>query len=271
MQGKGVKSGIFNYNSFSKNKKGQVTIFIIIAVIVVAIISLIFVFWPKVKSQTSGVENPVAYIQACIYDDLQNSVEKVSLQGGNLEPEHYYLYQDNKIEYLCYINTDFEACTVQQPLLKQHIESEIKIAIENKVQSCFSDLEASYKDRDYDTSLTPGTTEVEILPGKIAVTLNHEFTLTKGETSKFVTFNVVVDKELYDLVKIATSIITWESSGQDVDTTVYMDYYPNIKPEKVVRGDGTHVYVLTNRDTEDKFYFATRGLVQPPGYGSINA
>ena len=271
MQGKGVKSEIFNYNSFSKNKKGQVTIFIIIAVIVVAIGLLIFFIFPKIKSQASSLENPEAYIQACIHDNLKDALDLTSSQGGSIAPENYYLYQGHKIEYLCYINTFYLPCIVQRPFLKQHIELELQTAISEKVQSCFNDLKVSYERAGYDVLLTPGTTEVQIIPDKVVATFNHDLTTTKGSnTAKYVSFNVVLDSKIYDLLGITNSIIDWESTYGDVETTTYMNYYHNLKVEKLNQEDGSTIYILTNRDTEDKFQFASRSVAWPPGYGSVN-
>jgi hypothetical protein len=44
-----------------------------------------------------------------------------------------------------------------------------------------------------------------------------------------------------------------------------MLYYPNIKIEKKKLGEGSTVYILTNRETLDKFVFASRSVVIPAG------
>ena len=46
-----------------------------------------------------------------------------------------------------------------------------------------------------------------------------------------------------------------------------MTYYPWLKVEKILRDDGTKIYILTDRNTGDKFEFAVRSVAWPPGYG----
>jgi hypothetical protein len=36
--------------------------------------------------------------------------------------------------------------------------------------------------------------------------------------------------------------------------------------EKKKQGDGTTVYILTDRDTDEKFYFASRSIAIPAGF-----
>ena len=130
-------------------KKGQVTIFIIIAILIVAVGLIIFFVFPKIKTTQADTTNPVAFIEACIKDDIEDAIEKVSLQGGSIEPENYYLYQDDKIEYLCYTNEFYLPCLVQRPMLKQHIENEIENEILEETQKCFQSLKSSYEDQGY--------------------------------------------------------------------------------------------------------------------------
>jgi hypothetical protein len=48
-----------------------------------------------------------------------------------------------------------------------------------------------------------------------------------------------------------------------------MIYYPSLKVEKKKQGEGSTVYILTDRDTDEKFYFAVRSLAIPPGFIEI--
>jgi len=249
------------------SKRGQVTIFIIIAIIIIALGALIYLVYPQIKSAIKAeYKNPGAFIQDCIEDEIEENVEKLSLQGGSIDPEHYFTYNDINIEYLCYTNQNHDTCIIQQPLLKSHIESEIKNAIEDKAEACFQDLKESYEDRGYDVNLRAGETIVELLPERIVTTFTHQLTLTKGESEQYDIFRVVLDNNLYELVSIANSIIEWEATYGDADPRIYMTYYHDLKVEKNLRDDGTKIYVLTNRDKGNKFQFVSRSLVFTPGH-----
>jgi len=248
-------------------KRGQVTIFIIIAIVIVALAVLFYFLLPQIETTTGFDEqNPGAFIQTCIEDKINDAVETVSLQGGSINPEHYFTYNNVKIEYLCYTNENYKTCVVQQPLLKQHIESEIKDEIQPDVVNCFNVLKDSYERRNYNVQMEPGVTTVELLPKRVVTNFNYIVTVSKGETKRYDSFNVILNNNLYEFVVIANSIIEWETSLGKADPRTYMTYYPDLKVELNLRDDGTRIYVLTDRNTGNKFQFASRSLVFPPGF-----
>lgn len=251
-----------------KNKRGQVTIFIIIAIVIVAGGILVFSFWPQIKSAFTGSStNPEAFIQECVEDELADAVELVSLQGGSANPTTgFYTYEGSKIEYLCYQNQAYaSSCVVQQPFLKQHIESEIETKISDAVNSCFNSMQESFEKKGYDVSLTSGDLKVELLPGKVVATMNRELTLTKGDSERYDEFVIVFNNKLYEFVAIANSIIDWESEYGDCETTVYMGYYHWLVLEKLKQTDGTKIYILKDKSNEDVFKFASRSRILSGG------
>lgn len=260
---------LWNKQVLSKSKHAQVTIFIIVAVAIVAVGILIFLLSPQLRTSLGfAEENPPEFIQNCIEKKIENSVNKLSLQGGSLTPEHYIMYDNEKIEYLCYTTEYYKTCVMQQPMLKEHIESEIKEEIEEEIKKCFDDLEESYMKKGYIVNLKRGATDVELLPEKIVTEFNYPLTLTKGDSKNYNSFRVVVDNNLYELVSVANSILNWEARYGDAETTVYMNYYHDLKVEKKKQSEGSTVYILTDRNTGDKFQFASRSVAWPPGYGT---
>lgn len=260
-EGKGV-------NILPKSKHAQVTIFIIIAVIVVSLIALIYSFYPQIKAGFSFEEkNPPSYIQTCIEESIEEIVDKLSLQGGTLVPQNYVTYKNEQIEYLCYTNEYYKPCVMQKPMLKESIESEIENEIKEEVGVCFNSMKESYQKKGYSLNLKEGETKIELLPQKIVSTFNYSLVMTKGEESeKYDIFRVVLNNNLYELISITNSILDWEATYGDAETTFYMDYYHNLRVEKLKQTDGTTIYILTDRDKGDKFQFASRSIAWPPGY-----
>lgn len=247
-----------------KFKRGQVTIFIIIAVFIVALGVLIYMFYPQIKTTMRAEEKtPQGFIQFCIEDKIKETVNTLSLQGGSVEPEFYTLYANEKVEYLCYTNEYYRTCVVQQPMLKKHIENEIKKNIKNEAENCFNSLRESYEKKGYDVQLEEGETNVELLPKRIVATFNKKLTLTKGETERHEKFNVVINNNLYELVAIANSIIEWETTLGEADPSIYMTYYRDLKIEKISMPDGSKIYIITDRNIGNKFQFASRSQVWP--------
>lgn len=250
-----------------KRKKAQVTIFIIIGIVIIGFGVLIYAFYPQIKSAFGFEEkDPYSFMQSCLEDELKNIVKTISLQGGSLEPNFYFTYKGEKIEYLCYAESYYKTCVIQQPMLKRHIESEIKKEIKEEVNACFDDLKKSFEKRAYDVVLEENDFSVELLPEKIIILSNNSLFLKKDESKEYKSFKIFINNNLYETVSIVNSILEWETRYGDAETTSYMDYYPNLKVEKKKQSEGTTIYILTNRKTQDKFQFASRSIAWPPGY-----
>jgi hypothetical protein len=260
------KSSLCNFPK--KNRRGQVTIFIIIAIAVVAVGVMVFIFYPQIQTTLGAQEqNPESYIQTCIENEITNSVNKLSVQGGSINPGSYLLYQDNKVEYLCYTNEYYKPCTVQEPALTSHIESEIETDINTKAEDCFNSMVSSYERQGYTVDLKRGDKIVQLLPQRIVTTFNYSMTLTKGtDVQKYDSFIVMMDNNLYELSAIANNIVEWETAYGDAEISTYMTLYHNLKVEKNLVESGTKIYIITDRNTGNKFQFATRGQVWPAGY-----
>lgn len=261
---------------FSKTKRAQVTIFIILGVIIVAIGALIYFLYPQIKSTFIKSNDPQSFIQTCLEDSVNQAIANISMQGGSINPQNYYSYynpdmlQVYKVEYLCYTNQYYLNCTVQQPLLMSHVESEILKKIQPTVSSCFSSLQSNYQRQGYSVNLINGNTTVNILPGKVVVTLNNQLTLTKGNTQRFDQFNILINNNLYQLIMVAYNIINSEASYGDTNVRLFMFYYHDLIVQQTLQSDGTKIYILKNQNTGDIFQFATRSVVWPAGYGINN-
>ena len=252
---------------YRKEKRGQVTIFIIIAILIVGVAILFYFVIPKAETTTVFNEkNPSSFIQACLEDKIEDTAETVSLQGGSLAPEHYFTYNSINIEYLCYTNENYETCVIQQPLLKQHAESEIENEIREDVVNCFNALKESYEEKNYNVEMKIGKTTIELLPKRVVANFDYTLTVSKDQIDRYNDFSVILNNNLYELISIANSIIEWEATLGDADPRIYMALYPDLKVEKNLRDDGTKIYVLTDKNTENKFQFASRSLVFPPGH-----
>ena len=63
------------------NKRGQVTIFIILAVLIVALTALVYSFYPQIRSTfTSDVKNPNAFMEQCLEEDVENAIWVCAMQ-----------------------------------------------------------------------------------------------------------------------------------------------------------------------------------------------
>lgn len=251
------------------SKSGQVTIFIIIGIMIIAAAVVIYLLVPKAQTtNVFDVKNPQGFIQNCLGSTIDSKVRNISIQGGSANPDFYSMYQGNKVEYLCYTAEYYATCVVQRVLLQAHMESEIEKSIAGPVQDCFSKLVDNYKNEGYNANLQTGKTIVSLLPNKVLANFSgYVLNVSKGQSSRYGSFSVVLNNNLYELVNIANSIIDWESRFGDASPSIYMTYYRDVGVEKVVRQDGTKIYVLTDRSSGIELQFASRSGALPPGYG----
>mgnify|MGYP001565567547 FL=1 len=246
-------------------KRGQVTFFVIIALIIVAVVLVIFLF-PRLNVFVEEL-NPSSFLRTCIENDVKSSVNILSKQGGYFLPNNYYTYKGKRIQYLCYTDELYKPCIVQQPLLVSHVEEEIENQVKSKADQCVEELVKQYERRGFDVERRPSEINVDIIQGKIVVDFISPMTIRKESTQTFEKFAVGLDTELYELLMTAVSIIQYESTFGDSETTLYLQYYPNLRIDKIRRNDGNTIYKLSNVATKDEFTFASRSLVWPEGYG----
>ena len=247
-----------------ESKRGQVTIFIIIALIIVFILIIVFLGNNDFRSAFIS-KTPVEEVENCIQSSIVEGVEIIGKQGGTITPENYFMYKGNKIEYACYTEESFKACIVQKPILKNTVEQELKEFSDQRIKECLDSLKEGLERKGYEVSMKEPNVSIELVPNNILVNMDIDLSITRDGTENFKSIRAAIDSNIYNSVLIASSIVNWETRYGDSETLNYMLYYPSLKVEKKKQGDGTTVYILTDRDTNEKFYFATRSYVIPPG------
>jgi hypothetical protein len=249
------------------SKKAQLTIFVILALAIVIV--LIIIFFPQIKKGFIGV-TPEVDFKTCIENSVLPTLNQTLLRGGTLNPELYFVYENETLDYLCYTQEWYRPCVMQKPFLKREVENQLKIATQAKTSKCLSDLEQNLRNQGYNVKILGNKSlNIVIEPKRARVVINSKLQLEKdGTTSEYgeAYLNTNIKTEAYDLITLASSIQNFEARFGDTDTEVFMGFYPKIKIEKYKQEDGTKVFVLTHRDSKDKLQFATRSVAWPPGY-----
>ncbi|MEK6899351.1 MAG: hypothetical protein AABW79_04620 [Nanoarchaeota archaeon] len=248
-------------------KRGQVAIFVIVAIVLVGFVLALF-FLPQARVLLPGGESqdPGSFMRSCLKSKLEEGLGKLAEQGGSLNPSPSTSYQGKEIQYLCYTDENYLPCIVQKPLLVKSFQQELENYVRSDVKRCVSDLKSDYESRGYTVSSSSGDFNVSIIPGRISLELEEGITISKETTQTFKSFSATQSSELYNLLLIATSIVDFESKLGDSETTLYIQYYPELKIEKM-RRDADKIYTLTNVNSGESFTFATRSLVWPAGFG----
>ena len=241
-------------------KGGQVTIFIIIGIIIVAAI-LVFFLWIR---PTYFLEEGAALgFERCVEDVVKDAIGELEVKAGFADPEFTYDYNGEKLTYLCYTNAYYATCSVQVPFLKNVFDEQMELLIRDDVDACYASSIDDLKSKGY--SVTPGVVDYDVLIEPSVVRVEVDAPTVVG-SQQFARFNVKVNAPTYDMVMIATSILQFETKYGDADVSSMMEFYPDYIITKIKRGDGTTVYALEHKKLGNKFQFASKSLVWPAGY-----
>jgi hypothetical protein len=257
------------------NRSGQVTIFIIIAVIIVSVIVTFFIFKSGLISKIGGKpeENPAPFLESCIKDKVKEAVGILSMQGGYISNTLYkkFRFEDenvfHNISYLCYTPNYYLPCVNQEPLLIQHLKDEIKDYISEDVSGCFDKLTSSLNKRGYTVDAKYNGFDVDLTEGRVIINVDAKLVLTKtGETSTQENFNIIIPTDFYDMAVVAQEIVSQEARFCYFEYVGYMNLYPQWNIDKIRTSDSVTIYTIEDKETQEKFRFAVRGCVIPPGF-----
>jgi len=259
-----------------KSKKAQLTIFVIVAVLIVAI-ALFYFFVIKNKSiikQEILFKNPEAYIEKCARDAASNATNLLYDTGGYLNPKNFILYDNKKVVYLCYTRTYYTPCIVQEPLYIQHLQDEIDSYTTPRVKACFQYLKQEYEKRGYEVTMDDNPDVIITLkPNKVDINIkmdiNNELVIKKGdEVKRYEEFKTAFNSPIYNLANLAIEIFSQEAKYCHFSVLGYSLFYPDTKITVNTVGTGLQrgrVYTITDKYTNKKLYFAVRSCEIPPG------
>jgi len=242
------------------NKRGQVTIFVIIGIVIVAAL-LVFFLWvePTYISNRTGRLG----FEGCVGDAVEDSIERLGINAGYVDPDFTFMYRGQDIAYLCYTSEYHKTCTIQKPFLKQHFENEMSDFLRERISVCYDSSVDELLAQGYD--VTSGDVEYDILAEPGVVRVEIEAPTTVG-SQRFTRFNVETNTPLYEMLMIATSLLQYETKYGDSDVSEMMLFYPEYIIDKLKQSDGTTIYIIESKDFGTKFQFASRSVAWPPGY-----
>jgi len=253
-------------------KKSQVTVFIIIALmIVLAILLLFFVnYLPKMeRADDSNPQYTQATIESCTRQATEEAIRLLSIHGGDITAEGSVTYEDEQIAYLCYNSNFYETCVNQKPLLIEHIEKEITTFVTPRIDKCFSELEYKLRnDGRYDIEDSGKMyVKTSLFPKQVIVEIERKVTFAKGEeVRKFDDFKMIMIHPIYNLAKIASEIVNQNTAFCHFDLLGFMIMNPAYDITETITGNADKIYVVKERQTGQGFNFAIKTCPLPPGY-----
>ncbi len=256
----------------NKNKRGQLTILIILALIIVVVLALIIGFMQNKNAATVDYsEKPQAYIESCIRDVLQKAEGEILKANGypNIQ-DNYILYSSNyageKVPYLCKVSLFYTPCINQEPMIIEKIRKDMENLTRKDIEICFTELSTLLKKKGVEVNEDTTNFEINFLGDSISANINKKLTIKKGETTQiFEKFTAKIKSPLYALVDTARNIVNYESATCDFNSLNWELHNPDIQIRKFVSGEQTKIYTLIDKNSAKQFSFAVRTCVLPAG------
>jgi len=252
---------------FKINRRGQITIFIILALMILVALAIIFLLINPVKIDVYDENNPQASIESCVRESVEEALSILTPQGGDIVPKGSMRYEGEDITYLCYNPDFYKRCLSQRPLLVEHIEKEITDYITPRVNLCFNKLEDNLRSRYDDVEVGEMTLTTRLYPKQVVIEINKKISASRGDQSRtFERFRMNMVHPIYDLAKLSTEIANQEAKYCNFDDLGYMILYPQYDITSIITGDSDMIYVVKERATNQQFRFETKSCLLPAGF-----
>ena len=215
-------------NVVTMNKRGQVSVFAILGVIVVALVVLLLFIRNQVYlggTNIQGLEKEFPQIQAhveeCLLDIGEHYIILLGRQGGYLatNPGTFRQYKGESINYLCYNMEGKPECS-NRGLRLFDIETAIKNGILDDLNTC---LDIDQFDKiGLDVSRSEADVDVDMGDDTIIINANMPVKVSKGEIeAQRNSFSAVLDYPLGRLYNSARDIVESEALYGSFDTLTY--------------------------------------------------
>jgi len=251
------------------NKKGQVTAFVIVALIIVVIIAvLLLINRGKVSLREQDFDNPEAYLSSCIRERARVILDDMLVGGGFPNSEDKVLFKGNYVTYLCKNINNFEPCVNQYPLYVTQLEKEFLDNIKDDAEQCFSSLKQELDRRNYDVSSSGNViVEASLKPEVVEIVLKNDITISKsGESRKFSRFDTFVNSKIQSIGFVVNEIVMQEAKWCYFSNDGFMALYPEYDIRVYMMEDTTNIYTIKNKNTGETLRMATRGCALPAGW-----
>lgn len=245
--------------------QGQVTIFIIVGIVMATGILIAIYFMGDFDVETPEDLGPKVFIDKCVRDNIEKSIDKMLANGGEVLPSQAIFYQGNEWNYLCYQADFYQGCYNIHPMLEMQIEKEIVKDSQADVQNCFDSVREDFENRGFIVSGGATTYSVDLLPGNVVINLKKKIDISKGGASQsFENFDTRVPSAIYDLVRVARDVVNSESQFCHFEYNGYMLLYPRYDIKRIDYSD-SKIYRLIDRRSGEEFKFAIRSCAFAPG------
>jgi hypothetical protein len=227
-------------------KRGQITVFVIIAILIVLGILVYFFIRSNTGADNTRGDTEISEtnglyqaLQECIELDFDSSLILIGLQGGYITvPENHVKGDINKISY-GYYNEENVLNTIPE------IGEEINNFLESTANNCIDENEYE------DLEIIKGNikSSATIVDGSVKLDLIFPVKIEKADKKVSLTeaYEYEIDSNLFDLIDTSNKII---SNIQENPDTIDLTFMTNLNYDVVILpiDDDTSIYVINDDD-----------------------
>jgi len=264
---KAQKKGAFSVSQKALlSKRGQIALFVIIAIMLVGAVLVLLIAKPKIPFITPEKIDVESYIQKCATDSMTAAADKIMSQGGflDLNNTEKIMYKGSYVAYLCYTTEFYRPCVNQAPLLENQIAKQINDYSKPLMEKCILKLKANLENKGYTASIGALNTSVTLFPKSIIMNISLPITATKGdETLAYEGFDSKISSPAYEFASLANEIINSEITYGDFNDINYIMFHPDMMIYKdKINFDKFYTLEMNGK----LFVFSVRSNVIPEGW-----
>lgn len=251
-----------------KSKRGQMTIFVILAIAIVGAIILFFLLRdnanPLIEERIS--EDPSIYIGSCTKRHVNDIVDIILPQGGFSDGGNRKMFNGINVTYLCYNSGNYLPCINEHPVLLSEIKKEIKKYIEPRIDECFLNYKKEIENRNGIVELGEMKIDLELIKDRIFVYIERKINMEiKDQTYEFNDYEIEIINPIYNIARVAMEIASQEAKYCYFEYVGYMVLYPRFNIERFALPDSSEIYSIIDKQSGKKMNIAVRSCAIPPG------
>ncbi len=251
------------------NRKGQIAIFVIVGILLVAAFAFIF-FINRKPTITRGqdLDNPESYIDNCLKERATALLDEILPRAGFIDANDTILYKGYDVTYLCKNINYYRPCINQYPRYVLSLEREFAAQLGDDVSQCFAEIEQELTRRNYAVDGGDISLEAKFKRDIVELRVYRDFSISKdGFTRDFDLFDVYIVHPVFDLALIVNEIVAQEARWCYFSNDGFMLLYNDFDIHKDIAYDGsTKIYIVKDKITNKAINFAIRGCAIPAGF-----
>jgi len=256
----------------AKMKRGQMAIWVILAIILAASILLFFALQKKPEATTISGSAPIEvtiFVEQCIESHVQDAVALMLPHGGFVNPVNSVWFDKKPVEYLCENIGWYEPCVNQHPMLVREMEKEIvKYLGDGRMDDCFEMMKAEVSVRSGSVNFLDVVPEIDVdlEPDKILVNIKRDTEISiRGESKILHNYRTEIISPAYNLAEVAREIAKQEATYCHFEYIGYKAIYPRYTVKPYEMSTPTTIYLIEDTETNQQMRIAIRSCAIPPG------